>query len=132
MTEQLHFISLILPFTRKTCNHVLKFRCITGLSGNFSRIQMLSYYCFFLQSSCYVSNEPSLKKERERLDLMMIFYFIMFHFFSFIFSATISFTLCFPISPSFLFCFHCSFSAFIKCSRKAKMLKSYDTLIPLV
>ena len=43
----------------------------------------------------------------------------LFAFFCFIFSASISFILCFPISP-----FFCSFQAFIKYSRKALFFKT--------
>ena len=34
------------PFNRKTCNHFIKFRCISELSSNFWKIQM-PRYCFF-------------------------------------------------------------------------------------
>ena len=64
-----------------------------------------------------VSNEqPCFKTTRLFDDLLSS----LFHFFCFIFSAPISFSLCFPISPSLLLFFFDFFSqVFIKCSRKA-------------
>ena len=61
-----------------------------------------SVIAFFLQSSRYVSNEQScLKTSGLHDDLLLLS--SLFHFFYFIFSAPISFSLCSPVSPSLLF-----------------------------
>ena len=83
-------------------------------------------YCFFLQSSRYVSNEQSCLRTIGLYDDLLLL-FSLFHFFYFIFSVPISFhsvfpfSLCFPIPPilSLSFFFYFSYTAFIKCSRKA-------------
>ena len=54
---------------------------------------------FFLQSSRYVSNEQSCLKTTGLYDDLLLLS-SLFHFFYFIFSAPISFSLCSPISPS--------------------------------
>ena len=57
---------------------------------------------FFLQSSRYISNEQwCLETTGLHDDLLLLS--SLFHFFYFIFSVPISFSLCFPISPSLLF-----------------------------
>ena len=73
----------------------------------------------FLQSCRYVSNEqPCLKTTGLYEELLLVS--SLFHFFYFIFSALISFSLCFPISPSLLFfIFYVLSQVFIKHSRKA-------------
>ena len=57
---------------------------------------------FFLQSSRYVSNEQSCLKTTGLYDNLLLLS-SLFHIFYFIFSVPISFSLCFPISPSLLF-----------------------------
>ena len=82
---------------------------------------------FFLQSSRYVSNEQLYFKTTGLYDY--------FYFYLVCFTFSISFSLCFPISPS-LFFFDVISQAFIKCSRKAfvqiyaaaKSLQSCPTL----
>ena len=73
-------------------------------------------YCFSLQSSRYDSNEhPCLKTTGLYADLDLLP--SLFHFFCFIFSALISFSLCFPISLP-----HSSAAVsqgFIKCSKRS-------------
>ena len=70
---------------------------------------------FFLQSSRHVSNEqPCLKTIR--LYEVLLLLSSLFHFFYFIFSAPISFSLCFPISPSLFL--NVLSQAFIMYSRK--------------
>ena len=64
-------------------------------------------YCFFLQSSRCVFNEQSCLKTTGPYDDLLLLS-SLFHFFYFIFSAPISFSLCSPISPSL---FLCSFSS---------------------
>ena len=95
----------------------LKFRCISELSWKFlknTNTQVFLYF-FFCQSSRYISNEqPCLKTTGQHKELLLLS--SLFHFFYFIFSAPISFSLCFPISPSF---FYVLSQAFIKHSRKA-------------
>ena len=71
---------------------------------------------FFGQSSRYVSNEqPCLKTTGLYEDLLSS----LFHLYYSIFSVPISFSLCFPISPSILFLMDVLSQAFIKCSIKA-------------
>ena len=65
-------------------------------------------YCIFRQSSRYVSNEQSCLKPTGLYDDLLLLPSLL-HFFYFIFSAPISFSLCFPISPSLFFL--CSFSS---------------------
>ena len=62
-------------------------------------------YCFFFcQSSRYVSNkQPCLKATGLYENLLLLY--SLFHFFYFLFSAPISFSLCFPVSPSLLILF---------------------------
>ena len=82
----------------------LKFRCISELSWKFlknTNTQVFLYF-FFCQSSRYISNEQPCLKNWLYEDLLLLS--SLFHFFYFIFSAPISFSLCFPISPSLL-CF---------------------------
>ena len=57
----------------------------------------------------------------KQLNYMMIFYFSLFHFFYFIFSAPILFSFCSPISPSLplFFFFGVLSQGFIKCGIKA-------------
>ena len=57
---------------------------------------------FFLQSSRYISNEQSRLKTTGLYDDLLLLS-SLFHFFYFIFSAPISFSLCFPISLSLFF-----------------------------
>ena len=58
--------------------------------------------CFFLQSSrCDSNKQPYLKTTGLYEDLLSS----LFHCFHFIFTAPISFSLCFPISPSLPFFF---------------------------
>ena len=73
-------------------------------------------YCFFfLQISRYISYEQlCLKPSGLDDDLLSS----LFHFFYFIFSAPISFSLCFSIFPSLLSFFDVLSRAFIKSSRK--------------
>ena len=59
---------------------------------------------FFLQSSKYVSNEQSCLKTTGLFD-DFILSSSLFHFLYFIFSAPISYSLCFPIFPALLFFF---------------------------
>ena len=75
-----------------------------------------SSIAFFLQSSRYVSIEQSCSKTTGLYD-DLLFLSSLFHFFYFIFSVPISFSLCSLISPSLLF-FNVLSQAFIKC-RKA-------------
>ena len=56
-------------------------------------------YCFFSPNSGSVSNEQSCLKTTGLYDDLLLLS-SLFHFFYFIFSAPISFSLCFPISPS--------------------------------
>ena len=57
-------------------------------------------YCFFfLQSSRYVSNEQSCLKITGLYDDLLLLS-SLFHFFYFIFSTSVSFSLCSPISTS--------------------------------
>ena len=75
-------------------------------------------YCFFFFCQCsrYVSNEqPCLKTTGLYEDLLSS----LFHLYYSIFSVPISFSLCFPISPSILFLMDVLSQAFIKCSIKA-------------
>ena len=78
----------------------------------FFKIRNLAFYspgiAFFLQSSRYVSNEQSCLKTSGLYDDLLLLS-SLFHFFYFIFSAPISFSLCVLISPSLL-SFWCSFS----------------------
>ena len=76
----------------------MHFRIILKL---FKKIQMLRY-CFFLQSSRYVSNEQSCLKTPGLYD-DLLFLSNLFHFFYFIFNDPILFHLCSLISPSFFF-----------------------------
>ena len=77
----------------------------------------IAFFFFFLQSSRYVSSEQSCLKTTWLYDDILLLS-SLFDCFYFIFIASISFSLCFPISPSLLL-FVCSFQAFIKHSRKA-------------
>jgi len=94
-----------LPFIRKkTCNHFLKFICISELSWNFlknTNAQVL-LFCFFGQSSRYVSNEQScLKSTGLYEDLLLLFALV--YFFYFIFSTPISFSYVFQFFHLFFF-----------------------------
>ena len=71
---------------------------------------------FLVWSFKYVSNEHSCLKTGLYDDLLLLSG--LFHFFHFIFSAPISFSSCFPMSPSLSFFFMFS-QALIKCSRNA-------------
>ena len=85
---------------------------------------------FFLQSSRCLSNEHScLKTTGLYGDLVLLC--SVFHFFYFIFSALISFSLCFLISLSVsFFSFDVLSHAFPKCSRKAFII-FYGTSVPI-
>ena len=107
-------ISPTLPFNRKTCNQFLKSIYISELSWNFlentNAWVLFFLFCFVLffficQSARYVSNEQlCLKTTGLYEDFIPVF--SLLHFFYFIFSAPISFSLCSPISPSpFFFLF---------------------------
>ena len=77
----------------------------------------MSRYCFCLQRSWCVSNEqPSITKSG--LYDYLLLSSSLFHFFYFIFSAPVSFHLCFPISWSLVSFFDVLSYAFIKHSRK--------------
>ena len=95
---------------------------MSELSWSFLKIQMFSY-CFFLQSSRYVSNQqPCLKTTGLYGDLLLLSSY--FHLFYLIFSTPISFSLHSPISASLLF-FDVLSQAFIKYSRKKFSLHMY-------
>ena len=114
--ENQNSVSPKLPFNRKTCNHFLKSICISELSWNFLKNTNAHILLFFQQSSRYISNEqPCLKATGLYQDLLLLSSLV--YFFYFIFSAPISFTLCFSIFPSPLF--DVLSQAFIKRSRKA-------------
>ena len=87
----------------------LKSRWISKLSWNFLKNTNDQVLLFsFLQSSRYISNEKScLKTTGLYKDLLLLS--SLSHFFYFIFSAPISFSLYFPISPPLLFL--CYFSS---------------------
>ena len=73
----------------------------------------------FFSRAPYVSNDQScLKTTGPYVDLFLLS--SSFHFFYFIFSAPISFSLCSPIFPSLLFSDVLS-QAFIKCGRNASV-----------
>ena len=115
-TEKLcNSVSPKLPFNRKTCNHFLKSICVSELPWNFLKTTNIQVLLFFIgQRSRYISNEqPCLKTTGLYEDLLLLS--SLFHFFYFIFSALISFSLCFPISPSSFF--DVLSQAFIKHSR---------------
>ena len=69
---------------------------------------------FFRQSSRYVSNKQTCLKTTGLYEDLLLY--SLFHFFYFIFSAPISFSLCFPISSSLFF--YVLYQALIKHSRK--------------
>ena len=71
---------------------------------------------FFLQRSRYVSKkQPCLRRTGPQDDLLLLSSW--FHFFYLIFSAPISFSFCFQISPFLLLFFYVLSQAFIKHSR---------------
>ena len=115
--RQQNFLSPKLPFHKKICNHFLKSRCISELFWNSLKNKNTQVLLlFFSYCSRYVYKEqPCLKTTRLYEDLLSSW----FHFFYFIFSAPISFSLfsSFPIF-SFLF-FNVLSQASIKHSRKA-------------
>ena len=76
----------------KTCNHFLKSSCISELSCFFFEKFRCSGIAFLLQSSRYVSNEQSCLKTTGLYDHLLPLS-SLFHFFYFIFSALISFSL---------------------------------------
>ena len=87
-------------------DNFLKSRSISELSWNFSKnanAQVLLFF-FFCQSSRYVYNEQSCFKTTGLYEDILLLS-SLFHFFYFIFSAPISFSLWFPISPSHFFMF---------------------------
>ena len=88
---------------RKNCNHFPKSRCIPELSWNFLKSQM-PRSCFFSLwiSRCVSSEQPFLNTTGLHDDLLLLP--SLFHFFYFIFSAPISFSLYFPIAPSLFLC----------------------------
>ena len=96
--------------------------CISELSWNFLKnvnAQVTEFF-FFCQSSSYASNQQRcLKKSGLYEDRVLLS--SLFHFFYFICRAPVSFSLCFPISPSLLFFFFLMF--FLKHSRKAFVYK---------
>ena len=83
---------------------------------NFFEKYKCSSIAFFLQSTKYISNEQSCLKTTGLHDDLLS---SLFYFFYFTFSPPISFSLCFPISPSFSFFLNVLSQAFIKHSRKA-------------
>ena len=72
----------------------------------FWKTQMPRYWFFFLQNSRYVSNEQSCLKTTGLYEYLLLLS-SLFHFLDFIFSAPISFSLCFQFLPSF-FCYFSS------------------------
>ena len=83
----------------------MHFRIILTLFGEKKKCSGIA---FFLQSSRYDSKEqPCLRRTGPQGDLLLLFSW--FHFFYFIFSAPISFSFCFQISPSLLLFFLCPF-----------------------
>ena len=104
-------------YNRKTCNHFVKSRCISELCWNVLKNTNAQVF-LFLQSSKYVPSEQ-LSLTTTGLNNGPLLLSSLFHFFHFIFSASISFSLYFPISPSFLFNWIQFFHFyFIKYSRK--------------
>ena len=87
---ELNWISPKLPFNRKICNHFLQSRCISELSWNFLKNANDQVLLFFLQSSRYVSIEQSCSKTTGLYDDLLLLS-SLFHFFYFIFRASISF-----------------------------------------
>ena len=87
-----------LPFNRKTCNQFLKSRCMLELSWNFLDNTKAQLLLFFSKAPDVLSNEQSCLKTTGLYDdlLLLSSCFIL----CFIFSVPISFSLCFPISPS--------------------------------
>ena len=73
---------------------------------------------FFLHSSRYVSNEQSYLKPTGLYDDLILLS-SLFHVFYYIFTAFISFSLCFPIFHLFLLFFDVLSQTFIKHSIKA-------------
>ena len=97
-------ISPKLGSNRKTCNHFKKSRCISELSWNLFEKYKCSGIALFLQSSRYISNEQSCLKTTGSYDGLLLLS-SLFHFFYFIFSVPISFSLCSPVSLSLPFIF---------------------------
>ena len=87
-----------LQFNRKTCSHFLKSRCISKLSCNILKNTNAQVLLFFTRAS---NKQQYLKTTGVYEDLLLLF--SLFPFFYFIFSAPISFILCFPISSSLFF-----------------------------
>ena len=101
---------------KQRCYFAYKGPCSLSYGFPSSHVQMweLCNKSFFLQSSRYVSNEQSCLKTTGLYDDLLLLS-SLFHFFYFIFSAPISFSLCSPISP---LVFNILSQLFIKCSRK--------------
>ena len=91
-------ISPKLGSNRKTCNHFLKSRCISELSWNFLK-NTNAQVLLFSSRGPDVSNEQSCLKTTGLYDDLLLLS-SLFHFFYFIFSDPISFSLCSPIYPS--------------------------------
>ena len=107
-TEKLYnSISPKLAFNRKICNHCLKSRCISELSWNFLK-NTNTQVLLFSPNLCDSKEQSCLKTIQLYDDLLSS----LFHFFYFVFSAPISFSLFSNFSLFFS-------QAFIKCSRKA-------------
>ena len=86
----------------KNCNHFLKSRCIRITLEFFEKYKCPDTAFFFLQSSRYLSNEQSCLTRTGLYDDLLLLS-SLFHFFFLMFSAPISFSLCFPIFPSLFF-----------------------------
>ena len=116
-----------LPFSSH--NHFLKSICISEVSWTFFEKCKCSAIVFFsLQSSRYVSNEQSCLKTTGLYDDHFILS-SLFHFFYFILSTPISFSLFSNFSISSSFFFHILSPAFIKHSRKAFVVNSNKVVV---
>ena len=116
-TENNTVISLKLQFNRKICNHFLKYRCTyQNYLGGFWKVQV-PRYCLFSPKFQMCFWWGAMFKNNCTIWLYdnLLLLSGLFHFLYFIFSAPISFSLCFPIC---LFFFVLS-QTLIKCSRKA-------------
>ena len=105
-TEIIEFYIIKLPFNRKTCNQFLKSKCISELSWNCMKNTNAEVLLFSpkLNSRCVSNKQTCLQTIGLYDDLLSS----LFHFFYFISSARISFSLFFQFL-SLVFC--CSFSS---------------------